>query len=136
MLNLLGMINNLFLFCRDVKPENFLIGPSNTPKWATVQLIDMGFCKYYLTEENEHIPYVVGKVMEKGLVFVCWLFLQLDKPIAGTQRYMSINNHLGREISRRDDMEAILYMGVYLRKGQLPWRELQGTAIEKNRQTG
>lgn len=49
---------------------------------------------------------------------------------------MSINNHLGREISRRDDMEALLYMAVYLRNGQLPWRDLQGGPLEKNRQTG
>lgn len=49
---------------------------------------------------------------------------------------MSTNCHFGRELSRRDDMEAILYLAVFLRKGQLPWHGFTGTPMEKNIQTG
>lgn len=55
----------------DVKPDNFLFGLPNTPKWATVQLIDMGFCKYYVTEEYEHIPYVEGKCICELFFLLC-----------------------------------------------------------------
>ena len=78
----------------------------------------MGFCKRYLDEDGFHIPFVT------------------NKPIAGTQRYMSANNHDGLELGRRDDMEAILYMVIYLYKGILPWNGLQGDPREKSRQAG
>ena len=48
---------------------------------------------------------------------------------------MSVNNHLGHELSRRDDLEAILYMVIYLYKAQVPWQGLQGSPIEKNKET-
>lgn len=119
LVHILNYVHDRGLIYRDVKPENFLLGQPNTDKWATVHLIDLGLCKCYRDEVNGHIPYV-----DSG------------KLIVGTQRYMSTNCHFGRELSRRDDMEAILYLAVFLRKGQLPWHGFTGTPMEKNIQTG
>ncbi|KAJ6218683.1 hypothetical protein RDWZM_004495 [Blomia tropicalis] len=122
-INLMIQLLNIFEFVhlhgilyRDIKPENFLLGMSNNNYWSRVHLIDLGFCKRFIDSHNRHIPYVEGKLM------------------AGTQRYVSVNNHLGRELGRRDDLEALLYMIIFLHKGQTPWQGLQGTVLEKSRQ--
>lgn len=67
-------------------------------------LIDYGFAKKYIDSEGKHIPY------------------RKDKPsIVGTARYSSINTTLGYEQSRRDDLESMCLMCVYMMKGTLPW---------------
>lgn len=42
----------------------------------------------------------------------------------GTARYASVNAHNEMEQSRRDDLESIAYVLVYLATGTLPWMNL------------
>lgn len=100
---------------RDIKPENFLIGLGAAAN--DVHLVDFGLAKEYLDPATGfHIPF------------------RENRPLIGTARYVSLNTHLGIEQSRRDDLEAVGHVMVYLLCGGLPW---QGMAVKsKQEMTG
>jgi len=86
---------------RDIKPENFLTGVSGVES-KQLYIVDMGLCKKYVSR-GVHIPE------------------RTDKSLTGTVRYASRYTHAGHEQSRRDDLEALGYMLIFLVNKRLPW---------------
>jgi len=108
----LEYLHSKLLLHRDIKPDNFLIGRGN--KRNIIYAIDFGLSKKYKDSRTGlHIPYRDGK------------------DLTGTARYASINTHLGMEQSRRDDIEAVGYMMIYLMKGFLPWQGMVNSNPKK-----
>jgi len=69
-----------------------------------VHVIDFGLSKRYMNPHTKtHIAY------------------RKDKYLTGTARFASVHSHLGEEMSRRDDLESLAYVMIYLFKGELPW---------------
>lgn len=96
---------------RDIKPDNMLMGSTDP---STLYLVDFGLAKRYRDHvTKQHLPYREGK------------------HLTGTARYASVRTHLGVEQSRRDDLESLGYVLVYLFKGSLPW---QGIRVANKRQ--
>eukprot|EP00268_Persea_americana_P032745 TRINITY_DN3229_c0_g1_i3.p1 TRINITY_DN3229_c0_g1~~TRINITY_DN3229_c0_g1_i3.p1 ORF type:complete len:765 (+),score=115.17 TRINITY_DN3229_c0_g1_i3:52-2346(+) len=94
----------------DVKPENFLLGPSGTPEEKKLFLVDLGLATRWRDgSSGQHVEYD-----------------QRPDVFRGTVRYASVHAHLGRTGSRRDDLESLAYTLIFLLKGRLPWQGYQG----------
>ncbi|KAL3669067.1 hypothetical protein V7S43_005451 [Phytophthora oleae] len=98
----------------DVKPENFML---DTDKENKVYCVDFGISDRYVTATGKHKDYKEGTVV-------------------GTPTFLSVNCHNGATSSRRDDIESLLYVLIYLVRGDLPWQQAssdaEGAKIKKN----
>ena len=95
---------------RDVKPQNFAIGPINEMQ---IYIFDFGIARKIFEENGQ-----VRKARPDGLV-----------RFSGTPRYASIRNHQHCEQGRKCDIESWLYMmyDLFDRDDGLPWKRVDQT---------
>ena len=90
---------------RDIKHSNFLIG---NPDTSQLYLIDFGNAKKYRsTKTGKHI-----KLIKSNIIF-------------GPLIFLSFNALKGMEQTRRDDLESLGYVIIYLYMGSLLWSGLK-----------
>ena len=87
---------------RDLKPSNFVLG--SAPNEGKIYLIDFGLSKQFMDERGRHVTNFGSESMFIGNLAFC-----------------SVRAHSLKELSRRDDMESLGYILIYLAKGKLPW---------------
>ena len=97
---------------RDIKPDNFVIGRGKHSK--LIYVIDLGLAKRFRdADTRKHIPF------KEGL------------HLFGSARYMALDVHLGREQSRKTDMESLGYTILYFVQGRLPWQGFKDEGHDK-----
>uniref|UniRef100_A0A6U2FQ37 non-specific serine/threonine protein kinase n=2 Tax=Hemiselmis andersenii TaxID=464988 RepID=A0A6U2FQ37_HEMAN len=96
---------------RDIKPENFLMGVG--PNANKVYLIDFGLADWYVDENGDHVPQT-----------------RTTGEMRGTVRYASTNKHNCISEARRDDLEELMTVVVYLMCGPLPWQSSELGTID------
>ena len=108
-ISLLEYVHSKNYLHRDIKPANFLIG---NPDNSQIYLIDFGNAsKFRSSRTGKHI-----KNIKCSSVFGSLLFL-------------SKNAYKGNVQTRKDDLESLGLVIIYLYMGSLPWSEIKGTNI-------
>ncbi|CAG8570935.1 878_t:CDS:2, partial [Ambispora gerdemannii] len=133
MVTIMECVHREGIVYRDVKPENFLLEyefklpeyldsdqeqPPDTEllyqSKHTVSIIDFGSSYIYLDPKTRnHVPY------------------NRDSCKKGTHTFVSLNVHKGVSHSRRDDLESLGYLFIYLIRGKLPWTGIKGRTAEE-----
>jgi len=111
MIKILKFIHSCGYIHRDLKPDNFALGTENSN--CKLYCIDMGLAHPYIYKNGSHIQF------------------DDKRKFCGTARYASRAAHKGHSQSRKDDLEAIGYILVYLYKGSLPWQKIKNKNKEK-----
>ena len=100
-INIIKYIHSKNILHLDIKPHNFLVGNPNN---FIIYIIDFGLAKNYRSSRTgKHSQFSKNNYFNGNICF------------------SSVNTMKGYEPSRRDDLESIGYMLIYLYTQHLPW---------------
>ena len=100
-ISLLEYVHSKNYLHRDIKPANFLVG---NPDNSQLYLIDFGNAKKFRSSKTgKHIMYMKSKFIKGSLLF------------------LSMNIFRGIETTRKDELESLGLVIIYLFLGSLPW---------------
>ena len=108
-ISLLEYVHSKNYLHRDIKPANFLVG---NPDNSQIYLIDFGNAsKFRSSRTGKHIKKIKSSSVYGSLIF------------------LSLNAFKGIIQTRKDDLESLGLVIIYLYKGLLPWSEIRSTNI-------
>ncbi|KAL6731994.1 hypothetical protein Aduo_002805 [Ancylostoma duodenale] len=120
-LDSLHEVHNAGYIHRDVKPSNYAIGETGTPKEKLIYILDFGLARAYRRVTKD------GKVILRNP--------RRTAQFRGTNRYCSINAHAREEQGRQDDLWSLFYMLVEMLIGSLPWKNMTDHASTEREKT-
>ena len=102
----LECIHRMSVIHRDIKPANILVDHE-----GTCRFVDFGLSSMFTGVYGGHIEKKTGQ------------------NLIGSPSYVSINVHEGCNPSRRDDLESLCYVYMYISNGRVPWAECSRNMI-------
>ena len=109
-ISLLEYVHSKNYLHRDIKPANFLVG---NPDNSQIYLIDFGNAKKFRSSKTgKHIIYRKSKLIKGALLF------------------LSMNVFKGIETTRKDELESLGLVIIFLFMGSLPWSRMKFNNIK------
>lgn len=100
---------------RGIRPEHIVFDDGALGR---LHLIDFGWAKKFRDKERNHIA------------------MQTKKQLLGDPAFASLNAHLGFQQGRRDDIESVAFVLLYLSAGLLPWNGLEAEDMQRAKESG
>lgn len=102
-ISILETLHGNGLLHRNITPSKLLLGNPDGSHSRKLYMTDFSISDSFLDRHGRHIR------------------SRFSKRIPSDLEFGSISAHKRRNLSRRDDIESLLYTLVFLRKGYLPW---------------
>lgn len=115
-LSILEYVHSRDIIHCDVTPMNLLMGREQQTL-PLIHLVDFGLARVY---RDVHSPFHILSTT--------------GQPFVGTTTFASVNTHNGISPSRRDDLESLSYVLLYLLVGSLPWQNIKAKSLRRRNQ--